>query len=55
MMKVRKGILTPTVAALAAVFAIAAIAPAQAQERKSIRWATSNTGSYGYKVAASMV
>jgi uncharacterized protein len=50
-----KGMLTPTVAALAAVFALAAVIPAQAQERKSIRWATSNTGSYGYKVAASMV
>jgi TRAP transporter TAXI family solute receptor len=41
-------------ATIAAVFAIAAIAPAHSQERKSIRWATSNTGSYGYKVAASM-
>ena len=26
-----------------------------AAERKSIRWATSSTGSYGYKVAAQMV
>jgi len=43
------------VAALAVVFALSAISPAAAQERKSIRWATSNTGSYGYKVAASMV
>lgn len=43
------------VAALAAVFAVAAITPAEAQERKSIRWATSSTGSYGYKVAAQMV
>lgn len=42
-------------AIVAAAFAISAIAPAQAQDRKSIRWATSNTGSYGYKVAASMV
>jgi TRAP transporter TAXI family solute receptor len=41
-------------ATVVAVFAIAAIAPAHSQERKSIRWATSNTGSYGYKVAASM-
>jgi len=43
------------VAALAALFALSAIQAAYAQERKSIRWATSNTGSYGYKVAASMV
>ncbi|HSM89029.1 MAG TPA: hypothetical protein VLT56_03320, partial [Desulfobacterales bacterium] len=43
------------VAALVAVFALAAITPADAQERKSIRWATSSTGSYGYKVAAQMV
>ena len=43
------------VVTLVAVFAFAAIHPAHAQERKSIRWATSSTGSYGYKVAASMV
>ena len=47
--------LSAWVATIAAVFAIAAIAPAHAQERKSIRWATSNTGSYGYKVASSMI
>ncbi|MBI2131683.1 MAG: immunogenic protein, partial [Candidatus Tectomicrobia bacterium] len=41
--------------ALAAVFAVSMMATAYAQQRKSIRWATSNTGSYGYKVAASMV
>jgi hypothetical protein len=41
-------------AALVAVFALSAIDPADAQERKSIRWATSSTGSYGYKVAAQM-
>ncbi|MBI4193457.1 MAG: immunogenic protein [Betaproteobacteria bacterium] len=42
------------VAAVAAVFAVSAIAPAHAQERKPFRWATSNVGSYGYKVAAAM-
>jgi TRAP-type uncharacterized transport system substrate-binding protein len=42
------------VAALAAVFAFSAINPAYAAERKSIRWATSSTGSYGYRVAAQM-
>ncbi|MHB8828611.1 MAG: TAXI family TRAP transporter solute-binding subunit [Syntrophales bacterium] len=38
---------------LAAFFVVAAVSPADA-ERKSIRWATSSTGSYGYKVAAQM-
>ncbi|MGB5080250.1 MAG: TAXI family TRAP transporter solute-binding subunit [Burkholderiales bacterium] len=42
-------------AALAAAFAVAATGPASAQERKSIRWATSSVDSYGYKVAAAMV
>ncbi len=41
-------------AVLAAAFAVSAINPAYAAERKSIRWATSSTGSYGYKVAAQM-
>lgn len=45
---------TVSVAALAVIFAIAAIGTATAAERKSIRWATSSTGSYGYKVAAQM-
>ncbi len=44
-----------SVAALAAVFAFSAIDPGYAAERKSIRWATSTTGSYGYKVAAQMI
>ena len=43
-----------SVAVLAAFFAFLAIDPAHAAERKSIRWATSSTGSYGYKVAAQM-
>ncbi|MEW6666498.1 MAG: TAXI family TRAP transporter solute-binding subunit [Thermodesulfobacteriota bacterium] len=43
------------VAVLAVVLALSAFEPVSAQERKSIRWATSSTGSYGYKVAASMV
>lgn len=42
------------VTVLATVFAFSAIEPAHAQ-RKSIRWATSSTGSYGYRVAAQMV
>lgn len=41
-------------AAVAAVFAASTLGTALAQERKSIRWATASTGTYGYKVAASM-
>ena len=55
MSRTRTGYFFPVlVAALAAVFVFSAIEPAQAQ-RKSIRWATSSTGSYGYRVAAQMV
>ena len=55
MLKTRSGYMfSVSVAALAAVFAFSAIDPAYAAERKSIRWATSSTGSYGYKVAAQM-
>jgi TRAP transporter TAXI family solute receptor len=39
---------------LAALFAFTAIDTSWAAERKSIRWATSSTGSYGYNVAAQM-
>ncbi len=42
------------VAAFAAVFAFSAIDPAYAAERKSIRLGTSQTGSYGYKIAAQL-
>jgi TRAP transporter TAXI family solute receptor len=42
------------VVALVAVFVFSAINPANAQERKPMRWATSAVGSYGYMVAASM-
>jgi hypothetical protein len=41
-------------AAAAAAFAVSTLGIAHAQERKSIRWATASTGTYGYKVAASM-
>jgi len=40
-------------AAIAAVFAVSALQPAEAQ-RKSLRWTTSSIDSYGYTVAASM-
>jgi uncharacterized protein len=36
------------------VFALTFHQPASAAERQSIRWATSSTASYGYKVAAAM-
>jgi uncharacterized protein len=42
------------VAASAAAIVIVASQPADAQTRKSLRWATSSVDSYGYKVAASM-
>lgn len=40
--------------ATAAAVALSIAGAVQAQERKSIRWATASTGTYGYKVAASM-
>ena len=56
MLKIRPGYkFAVCAAAVAAVFAVAAIGPAHAQERNSIRWATSSVDSYGYKVAAAMV
>ena len=56
MLKTRAGCTTSVlVAVLAAVFAFSAIDAGYAAERKSIRWATSTPGSYGYKVAAQMV
>lgn len=45
---------TQRFAIAAALAAALAAGSAEAQERKSIRWATSSTGSYGYKVASSM-
>ncbi len=55
MLKARPGFkFAVSAAAVAAVFAVSAIEPASAQERKSIRWATSSVDSYGYQVAASM-
>ncbi len=56
MLKIRPGYkFAVSAAAIAAVFAVSAIEPAHAQERNSIRWATSSVDSYGYKVAAAMV
>src|SRR3970282_368044 len=47
--------LAVSAAAVAAVFAVAASGPASAQERNSLRWATSSVDAYVYKVAAAMV
>lgn len=51
----RGHLLAASAAALVAAVTISALPPAQAQERKSIRWSTSSVDSYGYKVAAAMV
>jgi uncharacterized protein len=45
---------TTSAAALAAVLAVSSLQPADAQQRKSLRWTTSQVGSYGYTIAASM-
>jgi uncharacterized protein len=53
--KRRNYIFAVSVLILAAAFVLSVIDTAHVQQRKSIRWATSNTGSYGYKIASSMV
>jgi TRAP transporter TAXI family solute receptor len=56
MTKTRPGyIFSVSVAALAVFFALSAINPAYAAERKSIRLGTSQAGTYGYKVAAQLI
>jgi TRAP transporter TAXI family solute receptor len=54
MPKMKAYALTISSAAVAAVVAAAAVQPAEAQQRKSLRWTTSQVGSYGYTIAASM-
>jgi TRAP transporter TAXI family solute receptor len=46
-------LLSASAATLAAALALSALQPAEAQ-RKSLRWTTSQVGSYGYTIAASM-
>jgi TRAP transporter TAXI family solute receptor len=41
-------------AAVTVLFAFTALEPAHAQARKSLRWTTTQPGSYGYTIAASM-
>jgi TRAP transporter TAXI family solute receptor len=45
---------TAVTVAVGAIFGVCAIGSADAQERKSLRWATSAVGSYGYQIAAQM-
>ena len=45
---------TASAAVIAAIVAASALQPAEAQQRKSLRWTTSQVGSYGYTIAASM-
>ncbi len=51
----RVSVFAASTAAIALTFTSFVAQPADAQERKSIRWATSSVDSYGYKIAASMV
>jgi uncharacterized protein len=54
-MQMLKSRLTHVLAAVsAAAIVVVAAQPADAQQRKSIRWTTSQVGSYGYTIAASM-
>jgi hypothetical protein len=55
MLNSRQGFKFAAAAAVVALgYAVSALAPAHAQERKSLRWATAQVGTYGYQVAASM-
>ena len=55
MLKTRLGYSAAACAmAFASVLAISAMQPADAQQRKSIRWTTSGVDSYGYTIAAAM-
>ena len=47
-------VLVTTATAVIAGLSAWTIPPADAQERKSIRWSTAQVGSYGYTIAASM-
>ena len=51
----RQFILTASAVTLATTAFFSAVDPAQAQQRKSIRWATTPVGSYGYAIASSMI
>jgi len=54
MTKIKRALAPAALMLAAAAVGLAAVAPADAQQRKSLRWTTSAVGSYGYTVAASM-
>jgi TRAP transporter TAXI family solute receptor len=54
MTRTRRLFISTSALAFAAAFAIAAAPTADAQQRKSIRWAVASIDTYGYKVAASV-
>src|SRR5437868_5158316 len=54
MVRHRHPIVLASAAAFAAVLAVSASQPANAQQRKSIRWAVASIDTYSYKVAASV-
>ena len=52
MMKTKWAVLSAATAV--AALTLATVQPADAQQRKSLRWTTSQVGTYGYTVAAAM-
>lgn len=53
-MKTRTTLISTTAFAVIAAIGMATVPPADAQQRKSVRWSTSSVDSYGYQVAAAM-
>ena len=54
MTRTRSLLIAASALALAAAWSVAVAPPADAQQRKSIRWAVASIDTYGYKVAASV-
>lgn len=54
LMKTRTTLISTTAFAVIAAIGMATVHPADAQQRKSVRWSTSSVDSYGYQVAAAM-
>ena len=54
-MKTKRALIsTASALAMAAAIGLASVQTADAQQRKSLRWTTSQVGSYGYTIAAAM-
>jgi TRAP transporter TAXI family solute receptor len=51
----KRTVLISGASVLALAFGLATVQPADAQQRKSLRWASTQPGSYGYGIAAGMV